>query len=217
MPGGLTAINPAAIAVVLLLTGCGGNEPTDEERVDAALLQLADFPADAGWAVQPETTDPEQARFDAAIEECEAENDPTLDSRTANRDSETFTRGQDVLAVSNAAVVADEQVRDDLFEALDAMLGCFATALETELLAQAPDEFTVRVADPQPLAISTAADRSEGRAVQLSIQAETIFIDLVAIEQGPTLLYGAFMHQGDLTQDDEAQILAPAVQRLQEL
>jgi hypothetical protein len=37
------------------------------------------------------------------------------------------------------------------------------------------------------------------------------------MEQGSTLLYGAFMHQGELTLRDEEQILAPAVKRLQDL
>jgi hypothetical protein len=38
----------------------------------------------------------------------------------------------------------------------------------------------------------------------------------VAIEQGPTLLYGMFLHQGELTVQDEQDILAPAVERMKE-
>jgi hypothetical protein len=38
-----------------------------------------------------------------------------------------------------------------------------------------------------------------------------------AIEQAPTLLFRAFMHQGDLTLEEEESILAPAVERLKEL
>jgi hypothetical protein len=61
-----------------------------------------------------------------------------------------------------------------------------------------------------------------GRAIQLSadtatLAIDTVYVDFVAIEQGPTLLFGAFMHQGELTLDDEEEILAPAVARLKEL
>jgi hypothetical protein len=67
------------------------------------------------------------------------------------------------------------------------------------------------------LNVSSKADYTEARAVQASIQPDTIFVDLVAIEHGPTLLYASFVHQGELTLDDEQEILASAVQRLQEL
>lgn len=205
-----------ALGVLLLVTGCAS--ATDEERVDAALLRLSDFPPDQGWEIEPTATDdPAQMDFEAALDECEAETDPTVEARTADRDSDSFTRGDFILVGSNASVVADESIRDELFGALDAMVGCFATALEDALVTQAADGITVRVSDPYSLDVSTAANRTAARAVQVGIQPDTIFIDLVVIEQAPTLLYGAFLHQGDLTADDEEQILAPAVQRLKDL
>jgi hypothetical protein len=215
-------LRPAVVALLLLLTGCGEG-PTDEERVEAALLRLSDFPSDEGWVVEPQATDdPAQADFEAAIDTCEQDTDPTVGARSADRDSDSFTRRQFTLVASNASVVADESIRDEVFLALDSMIGCVGSALESALLAGADESTSVKVSAPYSLDISTAAERTEGRAIQLVAESEslvipTVFLDVVAIEHGPTLLFGAFMHQGDLTLEDEEQILAPAVERLKDL
>jgi hypothetical protein len=204
--------------VLLLLAGCAG-DPTDQERVEAALLRLSDFPADQGWTVEPAATDdPAQAEFEATLNRCERDLDPTMETRSAERDSDSFTRGGTfVLVSSTASVVSDEAVRDQLFDALEPMVDCFGTVLQDALTTELPDDSTVTVTDRYPLDVSTDAERTEGHAIQLEFGVGSFFVDVVAIEQGPTLLYGAFLHQGELTLDDEEQILAPAVQRIKEL
>jgi hypothetical protein len=218
-------IRPVGMVLLLVLAGCGSTGPTDQERVEAALLRLSDFPPDEGWMVEPGATDdPAQADFEAAVDECEQELDPTIESRSADRDSDSFVRGQwrsaDVTFVqvgSSAAVVFDEAVREELFEALESMVDCFATALQDALIAQAGPELAVTVSDPYSLDVSTEAERTEGHAIQLDFEPDTVFVDVVAIEEGPTLLYGSFVHTGNLTLEDEGEILAPAVERLKEL
>ena len=217
-------IRPALVAL-LLLTGCAGSAPTDEARVDAALLRLSDFPGGEGWIVEPEATDdPAQAEFQAALDKCEQDLDPTVETRSAERESDSFTRAASlaeqafVSVGSNASVVADEDIRAALFGALETMVDCFGTALQEALIAQAGSaDLAVTVSDPYSLDVSTDGQRTAGHAIQLSFQPDTLFVDLIVVEEGPTLLYGAFLHQGDLKLADEEQILAPAVKRLQEL
>jgi hypothetical protein len=217
MPGGLIMLRRAGVVLLLLLVGCGGNEPTDVQRVEAALLQLSDFPADEGWEIEPTVTDdPVQADLDSALDKCEQELDPTVETRLVDRDSDSFVRGEFIQAGSNASVVVDGNVRDELFDALEPLVGCFGTALEEFLIAQTGADL-VQVSDPYSLEVSTGAERTEGHAIQLRVGPETIFVDVVTIEQGPTLMYASFLHQGELTVDDEAEILAPAVERLTEL
>ncbi|HET6752563.1 MAG TPA: hypothetical protein VFH23_01270 [Jiangellaceae bacterium] len=67
------------------------------------------------------------------------------------------------------------------------------------------------------LDVASKADHTEACAVQVGIQPDTTFVDFVAIEHGPTLLYASLVHQGELTLDDQTEILASAVQRHQEL
>jgi hypothetical protein len=212
-------LRPAGVLLLLVLAACGsGSEPTDEQRVEAALLRLSDFPADEGWETQPTaTTDPAEADFEVALEECEERLDPTVETRSADRDSDGFVRGDTIQAVSNAAVVAAAEVRDELFGALESMVDCFGTALQDALVAQAGGQLEVAVSEPYSIDVLTDAERTAGNAIQLSIQPDTVFIDVVTVEQGPTLLYAAFLHQGELTFDDEEQILAPAVERLKDL
>jgi hypothetical protein len=201
--------------LLLAVTGCGASEPTDQERLDAAVLRLSDFPPDQGWTAEPAATDdPAQDDFDAAIDRCEEQHDPTADSEWAERDSDDFTRGDVVLAGSSASVVSDAAERDALFEALDPMLDCLGAALIQELSRQYGE--TARVSPPFPLEVTTAADRTESRAIQFSVDPVSVFVDIVAIEQGPTLLFGIFLHQGELTAQDEQDILAPAVERMKE-
>jgi hypothetical protein len=206
--------------VLLLLTGCGAatTEPTDEQRMEAALLRFSDFPADQGWEIEPTpTADPAQADFDAALEECEQELDPTVETRSADRDSDSFVQGEFVQVDSSASVVPDQAVRDELFEALASMVDCFGSALEDALIAQAGGTLDVEVSEPYSLDLSTEADRTEGHAVQLKIGEARVYVDVAVIEEGPTLLYGAFLHTGELGLEDELEILAPAVQRLKEV
>ncbi len=94
---------------------------------------------------------------------------------------------------------------------------CFATALQDALIAQAGPELALTVSDPYSLDVSTEAERTEGHAIQLDFEPDTVFVDVVAIEEGPTLLYGSFVHTGNLTLEDEGEILAPVVERLKEL
>jgi hypothetical protein len=217
MLGRLTVLRPAVVVLLLVLVGCGGNEPTDEQRVEAALLQLSDFPADEGWEIEPTVTDdPVQADLDSALDKCEQELDPTVETRLFDRDSDSFVRGEFIQAGSNASVVVDGNVRDALFDALEPLVDCFGTALEEFLIAQTGADL-VQVSDPYSLDVSTGAERTEGHAIQLTVGQDTIFIDVVTIEHGPTLMYASFLHQGELTVDDEGEILAPAVERLTEL
>ena len=201
--------------LLLAVTGCGAGDPTDQQRLDAALLRLSDFPSDQGWTAEPAATDdPAQDDFDTAIDRCEEQHDPTADAEWAERDSDDFTRGDLVLAVSTASVISDAEERDALFDALDPMLDCLGDALLDELSREYGD--TARVSPPFPLDVTTAADRTESRAIQFSVDPVSVFIDVVAIEQGPTLLFGMFIHQGELTAQDEQDILAPAVERMKE-
>ena len=217
MPSGMNVIRSAGIAVLLLLTGCG-NAPTDEQKVEAALLRLSDFPADEDWEIDPTATDdPGQADLEAALEECEQELDPTVKTRSAERESDSFTRGGDAQVDSNAAVVTETEVRDELFDALESMVDCAGAALQDVLTAQAGGNLAVEASDPYSIDVSTDAERTEGHAIQMRVQPETFFLDIVTIEQSATLLYAAFVHQGELTLDDEEQILAPAVERLKDL
>ena len=111
-------------------------------------------------------------------------------------------------------MVADEGIRDELFRAIDTMGRLVSHGTGGGISRQAGGD--VRVG-PYSLDVSTAAERTEGHAVQLRVDPDTIFIDVVTIEQGPTLMYASFVHQGELTFDDEEQILAPAVERLKDL
>jgi hypothetical protein len=201
--------------LLLAVTACGAGDPTDQERLEAALLRLSDFPSDQGWTVEPAATDdPAQDDFDAAIDRCEEQHDPTADVSSADGDSDDFTRGDLVLAGSSASVVSEAEARDALFEAMDPLLECFGAAMLDALSREYGE--TARVSPPFPLEVTTAADRTEGRAIQFSVDPVSVFIDVVAIEQGPTLLYGMFLHQGELTVQDEQDILAPAVERMKE-
>ncbi|HEX2362583.1 MAG TPA: hypothetical protein VHI11_10960 [Jiangellaceae bacterium] len=207
------------LGIVLALTGCGS---TDEERVEAALLRLSDFPADDGWEIEPETTDPSAADFEAELERdldrCEQQHDPTVDVRTAERDSDSFVLGDLVVVGSNASVVSERDVRDELFLALPALVDCAGSALEEVIGAAAGEGVRVRVSDPSELAVSTDAERTGGQSIQLGTDVgSSFFVDVIAVEQGPTLLYVSFIHQGELGLADEEQIIAPAVKRLQEL
>jgi hypothetical protein len=203
------------LCLLLAAAGCGSGDPTDHERLDAALLRLSDFPPDQGWAVEPPATeDPAQADLDAAVDQCEEQLDPTADVESAERDSDDFARGELILAGSSASVVSDADARNALFEALDPLLECFGTALLEALDRQYGEG--ARVSPPYPLEVTTAAERTEGRAIQLGLDPVSLFIEVVAVEQGSTLLYGMFMHQGELTVQDEQDILAPAVERMKE-
>jgi hypothetical protein len=211
-------LRTASVMLLLVLVACGGSEPTDEQRVEAALLRLSDFPADEGWETQPTATpDPAEADLEAALEECEERLDPTVETRSANRDSDTFVRGDALQVGANASVVDDADLRDELFDALEPLVDCVGTALEEFLLAQSGGDLPVQVSDSYSLDVSTAAERTQAHAIQLRVDPNTIFIDIVTIEQGPTLMYASFLHQGELTVDDEEQIIAPAVERLKEL
>jgi hypothetical protein len=203
------------LCLLLAAAGCGSGDPTDQERLDAALLRLSDFPPDQGWAVDPPATDdPAQADLDAAVDRCEEQHDPTADAESAERDSDNFARGEFILAGSSASVVSDADARDALFEALDPLLDCFGAAL-LEALGREYGE-GARVSPPYALEVTTAAERTEGRAIQLGLDPVSLFIDVVAVEQGSTLLYGTFLHQGELTVQDEQDILASAVERMKE-
>ncbi len=206
------------LSIVLALTGCGSG---DAEQVDAALLRLSDFPADDDWQVEPETTDPAtaeaEAAFEADLERCEEQHDPTVSVRTAERDSDTFVRGEFDLAASNASVVSDQDTRDELFQALPTLVSCAGIALEKAISAVAGAGIRVTVSAPSELAVSTDAERTAAQSIQLNSDLGSFFLDLIAVEQGSTLLYVTFMHQGEIDLPDEEQILAPAVQRLQEL
>lgn len=207
------------LALMLVLTGCGS---TDEERVEAALLRLSDFPADDGWAIEPETSDPAAAEFEAALEadldRCEEQHDPTVDVRAADRDSDNFARGEFDVVGSNASVVSDQELRDQLFLALPTLIDCAGTALETALeqTIGGGEGARVSVSAPSELDVSTEAERTEGQSIQLGTDLGSFFVDLIAVEEGQTLLYVTFMHQGEIELTDEEEILAPAVRRMQD-
>ena len=160
------------------------------------------------------TDDPE---FDAAVEACEQAHDPTVGATSTERDSDNFTHGELVTVGSTASLVPDEEVRDELFVALDTLVDCLATAVEEALINEAAAGATVAVSDPYAVDVSTSADRTEGRAIQLGIGSETHFMDLIVMEQASTLLQGWFLHSGDLTLQAEEEILAPAVERMKEM
>jgi hypothetical protein len=207
------------LIAVVALTACGSSTTptTDEERVDAALLRITDFPADDGWAVEPTATDdPAQAQLDEDLDQCEQDHDPTVDVRTADRDSDDFAR-DDVAVGSNASVVTDSAIRDELFDALDILMSCAGEALEAWLRGELGEDARITVTDPYELDVTTAADRTAGRAIQLGIDPASFFLDVIVVEEGPTLLYVLFLHQGELDLADEEEIVGPAVQRLEDL
>ena len=200
------------VAVVLVLGACGSSGPTDEERMDAALLRLSDFPADDGWAIEPEPTD--DPEFDAAVDACRQAHDPAVDFVERER---SFTRGEFDSVLSAASVVPNQDVRDKVFLAFDMLVECYASAVEESWLKDAPAGVTVNGSDPYALEVSTAADRTRGRAIQLGMYSETYFLDLILLEQGSSLLSGAFWHKGELTAEKQEDIFAPAVKRIKEL
>ena len=197
---------------MLVLGACGSSGPTDEERVDASLLRLSDFPADQGWAIEPEATD--DPEFDAAVEACEQAHDPAAEFTGRERN---FARGDFDSVLSSASVVPDEEVRDKVFLNFGNLVECYATVVEESWLKDAPTGVTVNGSDPYALEVSTAADRTQGRAIQLGMYSETYFLDVILLEQGSTLLSGALWHMGDLTVQGEEEILAPVVERMKEL
>jgi hypothetical protein len=79
------------------------------------------------------------------------QHDPTADVKSADRESDSFIRGVFVTVGSNASVVADEGVRDELFGALDVLVDGFGTALEEALTKQAGEGATLTVSDPYSL------------------------------------------------------------------
>jgi hypothetical protein len=218
------------LALAVVVAGCASGEPTPEERIDAALLRLSDFPPDEGWAIEPDAVDdPGQAEFEAELDRCDEQHDPTVGSRAAERDSDVFARGELVSVTSTAAVVSDANLRGEFFTALDPLMECFGTALGgwlRTLLSQ--DTSTVDnseaggvvVSAPYRLAATTEADRTEARALQVGVQYGdrlNFFVDVIVIEQDAILLSAAFLHQGELELTDLEGIFAPAVKRLQEL
>ena len=79
------------------------------------------------------------------------------------------------------------------------------------------DPAGVRVSGPYPLAVTTGAERTEGRALQMGANSQTFFFDLVVVQEGSVLLAVAFLHEGSMVADDLQTIGAGPVERLRRL
>ena len=218
---------PGAAALVLCLAplaACGGEAaPEPADLVKASLLRLSDLPRDQEWEVTDDETDPGLEAFDKELDACERRHDPTADSAESEQESDTFTAGDLDSVSSTGWVVRDAAKRDAFFDSLDAQFVCVGRALSRYLRGQFPDPVEVEVARPYELDAETTADRTSGRALQVGVAypgAEvarlTIFIDVLAVEEGELLAGYLFFHTGGITLEEEADAVGRALDRVRD-
>jgi hypothetical protein len=221
-PGFRTRLWSVALASGLCLAplaACGGSGPKPAELVEASLLRLTDLPDSDAWVVQEDETDPGQKELDKDLDECERRTDPTADVTEAQKDSDTYARGETDTASSSGWVVRDEAKRDAFFEALDEQLDCAGRALSAYLRSLTGGQ-GVEVTAPYVLEAETGADRTAGRAIQIGIRPgrnlarQTVFLDVVAVEEGELLAGYFFLHTGELTLEEETDVIARCLARL---
>lgn len=206
------------------LAACGGDsEPEPADLVEASLLRVSDLPQDQEWAVTDEETDPGLDAFDDDADACERRHDPTADSAEAEQESDTFTGGELDSVSSTGWVVRDEAKRDAFFDSLDDQFACVGRVLSKYLRSQLPAGVSVEVATPYELDVETTADRTAGRALQVGVAYPgeevarlTVFIDVLAVEEGELLAGYLFFHAGGLTLEEEADAVDRAVDRVKD-
>lgn len=218
---GRAAVAAAVGLGLLLLASCGtGSQASDTDLVAASLLRQSDLPGDLSWTVAEEETDPQAERLDADLDDCERQHDPTVRSARAEQESDAFETGDLTSASSTGWVVEDPVTRDAFFDSLDEQFACMGRALTRFLRRAFPSGISIEVAQPYALDVESDADRGAGRAIQIGMSLAgsddglTIFLDVIAVEEGPLLAAYAFLHQGEITQEDEMDTVAAALSRV---
>lgn len=212
----------ATVACGLCLTSllaCGGSGPKPAELVEASLLRAGDLPGSDEWVVENDDTD---ARVQKDLDACERRTDPTVDATEAQKDSDTYARGDSDTASSTGWVVRDAAKRDAFFDALDEQLKCAGRVLSRYLRSMTSPGQSIEVTAPYALDAETDADRTAGRAIQIGITSgrnlarQTVFLDVVAVEEGELLAGYFFLHTGELTLEQETDVVARCLARLDE-
>jgi hypothetical protein len=184
-------------------------------------MRISDLPKPDEWQVD-DSSDEGPDDFQQDLDACERRYDPTLKSAEASTDSDTFTRGQLLMASSSGWVVRDQAKRDAFFDSIDEQLACAGRVLAKYLRGQSG--LRIRVPAPYEVDAETTADRDAGWTLQIGIssgsgQADggTLFIDLVAVEQGELLAAYLFFHAGELTLEDQTRAASRGIDRVAEV
>ena len=204
------------------LVACGGSAPQPAELVRASLLRITDLPDSEEWTVQEDETDAGSKGLEKDLDACERRTDPTVGSTEAEKDSATYARGDTDTASSTGWVVRDAAKRDAFFDALDEQLECAGRVLSRYLRGMASPGQAIEVTAPYALDAESDADRTAGRAIQIGITTgrnlarQTVFLDVVAVEEGELLAGYFFLHTGQLTLEQETDVVARCLARLDE-
>jgi hypothetical protein len=221
LPRRLVVALVTAMCLPLACCGGGDSEPEATELVETSLLRLSDLPNRERWAVEPEATDPASEAVEREVDACERRLDPAIDSRVAERESETFARGVLDLASSTGWIVSDQADRRRSIDTLDEQLECAGVALAKALRREAPTGVSYEVEPPYTLNVETDADRTVGMEMQIGVtQAagqQTLYLDLLAVEEGELLASYFFLHAGEMTVEDETSVIARCLDRVMEL
>ena len=220
-------VRPGAAGVVLCLTSlaaCGGDSaPEPADLVEASLFRVSDLPQDQEWEVTDDETDPGLEAFDKDLDACERRHDPTAESAEAEQESNTFTGGDLDSVSSTGWVVRDATKRDAFFDSLDDQFVCVGRALSRYLRGEFPARVSVEVAPPYELDAETTADRTAGRALQVGVTYPgtevarlTLFIDVLAVEEGELLAAYLFFHAGGITLEEETDAVGMALDRVRD-
>jgi hypothetical protein len=211
------------VLALLFLVGCGGESPAgDTELVEASLVRESDLPGELPWKVAEDETDPQFERFDKDLDVCERRFDPTVQSTKAEQESDAFESGDLSTVSSTGWVVDDPEKRDAFFESLDDQFTCMSRALTRFLRREFATGISIEVAEPYELDVDTDADRSAGRAIQIGVavpggETLTIFLDVVAVEEGRLLAGYSFFHSGEITLEEEMDTVGTALARVIDL
>jgi len=218
------------VGIGALLVACGGKNSTETDPgagsssesdrtestasdaeasalVDAALLQLADFPH--GWRAEASDDDEEDVCGDLS-EEFDVQ---------AERDSDQFSEGELPAALSAAAALSSD---DEAEEALAAwtdpgLMECFADELQSTV----EDEGANADASFGELNVGDLGD--ESGATQVVVETETegvsvdVYVDLIAVRVGPVASFYLFIDVfSPFNTASEEEIVGSAVARVAE-
>src|SRR3954447_24934503 len=203
----------ALIVAVLLLASCGNDAaPRPSALVAASLIRSSDLPDSEDWKVD-DSTDPETKKMDKDLDECDRKTNPTAKVGEAEKDSHTFSSGDEGSAQSTGVVVHSAALRKAFVKSIGDQLRCAGSVLSTFMQQQALPGQSVEVGAPYRLDVKTNADRTAGWSIQLGISADknsprqTAYVDFIVVEQGELLAGYFFFHAGDLTLKEEAAVV----------
>jgi hypothetical protein len=201
--------------LALLASAACTAPPTQQQMIDAGLVRLNDITPVDVWMVDNSMTEESKA-LAAAFESCRRFHDPTMG--TAEGESDFFTRRDNKSGqlFSSAAVVVDPSARDGYFKGLDELLRCEGAAIE-QVWERFSEGLDVVVRGPFPLPIQIAADRVDGRSLEVGQRERFSFIDVVVVVREQVVLTLYVVHEGEMTGDDLQQILEKPLGRLARL